>query len=200
MVMRLATLAVLLLTVGCGDDGNGVLDRPCGIPALGPNDGARIPLQISVADSSVTYGNFLSSAANDCPSTGSPTSITVTATQSEPATQSLNFLTFCFPQPELLKSDGQNVIVDFNDESVILLIDSSGQLDECRFRLGTTLPNGTARFSGLCEDGNHPDGFLLQIDGEASGIQSCSDGAGGMEESPVTLEFSGIAEVLPEES
>lgn len=147
-----------LLAAGCGDD-------TCG-PGGAPEDG----LTASSAEVTLTYGNFTSGANNDCPEVDPTTgivSLTISGTQT--GTTSTNHITFCVPRPDQLAS-GVMIGTDFR------IIDVFGEADGCTFEFATgSVPTGTARATGLCDNGKAPAGYALVVDGNIVLRRTCPD-------------------------
>lgn len=145
-----------LFAAGCGDD------------ECGPGSAPDVGLVASSADVELKYGNFTSGANNDCPEVDISTgivSLTITGTQSNATTT--NYMTFCVPRPDQLAAGvplGSGLrIVDFN-----------GEADGCTYTFaGGSVPTGTARATGLCDNGKDPAGYALTVDGNVLLRRTC---------------------------
>lgn len=145
-----------LLAAGCGDD-------ECG-PGGAPQNG----LVASSAEVTLTYGNFTSGANNDCPEVDMSTgiiSLTITGTQT--GTAATNYATFCIPRPDKL-ADGVPI------GSGLRIVDLNGEADGCTYSfVGGSVPTGTARATGLCDNGKDPAGYALVVDGNIVLRRTC---------------------------
>lgn len=166
-VVQMRKLVVLLgtcglATSGCSEDQCG----PAGAPAFG--------LIASSPDLTLTFGDLMSGQNNDCTDRTVPDvviSLTLQGTQMD----SMNPIVFCVPRPDDL-SEG----VAFGDG--FRFEDFNAEANGCTFELAKeTEPTGTARASGLCDDGANPAGYALTLAGSVMLLRTCS----------------GIAETIP---
>ena len=183
-------IAAAFTIVSCSDSDS----EQCGIPS-DTGTAAFAGLSVSVDDISISYGNFLSSPNNDCPTDGSPTSLTVTATQTTPDVDTTYFFTICLPRPELLNGNGATL--SLANETEAILVDVNGESDGCTYKRDAGPATGTITSSGFCDNGTHPDGYLLSISGTVPGIETCGVGDEAIETS-VTIDLSGA--ILPRPS
>ena len=151
-------LAVSLALAACpGDDGDG----DCG-PGAAPPDGLRV-----FGDGfEARYTMLQAGANNDCPDPNAPAgviSLTIAGIQDgiEPG-----LITLCVPRPDL-----------FDQATPLgtgaLLVDLIASTAGCTIDLTPTPPVGTARASGLCDDGADPAGFALSVSGTVSVDRLC---------------------------
>jgi len=174
MTPRLTPLwaALPIALAGCGDD-----------TVCGPGDQPTEAITGEVASMQISYDSFLSSPNNDCPTDGSPTSITIEARQ-----QGTNRpLVFCLPRPESI--DNTPIAVD--DDTLIQVIDSFADVGGCLMSVDRSRPvSGTLTFEGFCDDGQNADGYALTFDATFPVTLSCTND-GGMSETAETLTLSG---------
>jgi hypothetical protein len=162
---------VTLAAAGCGDDDCG----PGDVPAIG--------LFVDTGASQLSYGDGTSSPNNDCPTAGSPTSLTVDVFQVDPAPAQERSLVLCLPRPEALG----DAPVDIADDTQVLVIDVFADEDDCLISIDRSRQvSGTATFTGFCENGTDPAGYALGIDAEIPAIRSCPGG-----DEPIDLAVSG---------
>ncbi len=147
---------------------SGLLLSACGDDECGPGGAPDVGLVASSADVTLTYGNLTSGANNDCPEidpTSGIVSLTVNGTQT--GTSTANHITLCIPRPDQL-ADGVSLgtgarIVDFN-----------GEADGCTFEFATgSVPTGTVRATGLCDNGTNAAGYALVVDGNVLLRRTC---------------------------
>ncbi len=142
------------------------------------------------------YGGVTSSPNNDCPpAEGGPTSLTVEATQVDPAVDGRQSVVLCLPRPAEIGPDP----IELADTRLVELVDVSARLDdECSLRIDYDQPaTGTLTFLGYCDDGGHPAGYAITVAGSVGGRRICDDGTGPTEEAvTVTLDGTFAVEAL----
>lgn len=146
---------------GCGDDACG----PGGAPAAG--------LVASSDAVALTYGGLTGLLGNDCPEPGAPEgviSLSVEGRQEGAA----GLVTFCIPRPDLLM-EGDRTLGTAASNADVRIIDLTGTLEDCTFSIDSSrLPTGTAQATGVCQNGDSPDGFALSFDGAVALRRTCS--------------------------
>lgn len=143
-----------LVATGCDDD------KTCG-----PGDAPFYGLVASGAGVEITYGSLRSGRNHDCTPTDAPEgviSLTLEGTQMNAA----RVIAFCVPRPDLL------------DEGVVMgdgfrIPTLYGEAGGCTFELQGAVPTGTARATGICEDGVDPAGYALTLDGSVELERTC---------------------------
>lgn len=145
---------------------SGLLLSACGDDECGPGGAPDVGLVASSADVTLTYGNLTSGANNDCPDPAAPAGvISLTLGGTQMGTTSL--VTFCVPRPDLL-ADGVSLGAEFR------IIDFNGEADGCTFAFATgSVPTGTARATGLCDNGTNAAGYALTVDGNILLRRTC---------------------------
>lgn len=179
--MRTLLAALLCVSAGCGDD-----------QVCGPGEATADAITVDVAGESLSYGNFTSSANNDCPDEdGVPTALTIEGEQTSPTPSRRFVMTFCLPSPDEIGSDP----VPLAGDARLEVVDSSGEAGGCIISRDSSMPaTGTISFVGYCDDGVNGQGYAIQIDGAIPGIRTCPVDAGPGEDA-VTLTISGQAAV-----
>ena len=151
-VPRLMRWTALLIVAGCG--------LACGDDAVcGSDENSQAQVLGILPNEQVTWENWRSSPNNDCGETGGPVSLTVEANQSVTG----RGLTLCLPRPDKLSSS----FVSVNDESLVRVIDVFADVEgvDCLATLDRVTPaSGNLAFPGICDDGQHPDGYSILFD------------------------------------
>lgn len=156
----LAVAAILVLAAACGDDA-----------VCGPGEAPAVGLSIDTGDSVLTYGNGTSSPNNDCPTDGSPTSLTVDVFQVTPAPTQDRALVLCLPRPDAIA----DAALDIADDTLVQVIDVFADEDDCLISIDRARAvSGTARFTGFCENGTDPAGYALEIDAVIPATRTCA--------------------------
>jgi len=76
-------------------------------------------------------------------------------------------VTFCIPRPDQL-ADGVPIGTGFR------IIDFNGEADGCTFAFATgSVPTGTARATGICDNGTNSAGYALTVDGNILLRRTC---------------------------
>jgi hypothetical protein len=183
--MRWVVMGALL--AGCsGCDGGGTV---CG------QDGGAGGVSATIEAETIEYGNFTSSANNDCSVEGSPTSLTIDGEQTVPAQPSFA-LTLCLPRPDRIGGDPVALVasqIPPGAGDLVQVINVNAELaGDCILQLdGSGSFDATATFAGYCGDGLDPAGFSLALAGTLPGTRICP----GPVTEPVTIELSGGAPV-----
>lgn len=160
----LAVLAALALA-GCGGDDD---DEACG-PGPATDEVGVAP----TAGDPVVFGEFHSSANNDCTAPGDgPTSLTIQGTQVDPEDPA-RFLVLCLPSPDLIGDQP----ISIADDSLVQLIDLVAMpADGCRVALDRDrAASGTVSFGGYCADGSDPAGYALSFDVQVPVLRTCGE-------------------------
>jgi hypothetical protein len=159
-LLALAGLAALGPT-GCSDDACG----PGGAPSSG--------LVASSDLVAITYGNLSGLLGNDCPDPAAPAGVISLSIEGRQVDDATGLVTLCVPRPDLLMM-GDRTLGTTLSNADLRIIDLRGNADGCMFTIDTTrLPTGAAQATGVCENGDSPDGFALAIDGAVSLRRTC---------------------------
>jgi hypothetical protein len=185
--MTRAALLILLLA-GCADCGGG--GEPCGA-----GDAGATGLTVTVDAVTLEFGNFTSSANNDCSVAGSPTSVTIDGEQTDPAQPSF-FLTLCLPRPDQISGDLVPLVpsaIPPGDDDRVQVINVNGNLGGgCLVTLDSAGTfDATAEFGGFCGDGVDPAGYAMALAGTLPGTRICP----GPVQDDVAIELGGVVAV-----
>jgi hypothetical protein len=130
----------------------------CSGPDCGNMGAFEFGLTVSNADVTLTFGDLVAGANNDCPDPMAPSGVvSLTINGSQMGTSGL--VTFCIPRPDQLGGGlplGSGVkVVDLNamDATCTYAIDNAH------------VPNGTVTGEGVCDNGTNKAGFALVFDG-----------------------------------
>jgi hypothetical protein len=146
---------------GCSDDACG----PGGAPASG--------LVASSDMVTLSYGGLSGLLGNDCPDPAAPEGVISLSIEGRQTDDPLGLITFCVPRPDLLM-EGERTLGTATSNADVRIIDLQGNAGGCAFRLDSTrLPTGGAQASGVCDNGDSPDGFALSVDGALSLLRTC---------------------------
>jgi hypothetical protein len=150
---------VLLGAGGCGDD-------------CGPGDAPAAGLVASNETVSLTYGDLTGLLGNDCPDPAAPEGVISLSVEGR-LTTGTGLITFCIPRPDLLMEGGRTLGTALSSADV-RIIDLGGMADNCTFSFNSAqAPTGTAQATGVCANGDSPEGFALSIDGALSLRRTC---------------------------
>ncbi len=141
-------LPLLTLIGACGDDA-----------VCGTEEGSQALVVGVLPMDNVEWENWRSSPNNDCGEMGGPVSLTVEADQKTTG----RGLTLCLPRPDKLSS----ATVDVGDSTRVRIIDVFADLagQNCLASLDRSAQaTGTLAFPGICDDGQHPDGYSIAMD------------------------------------
>jgi hypothetical protein len=159
-IAGLAAAAVIGPT-GCGDDACGAAGAP------------RSGLVASSDMVTLEYGDLSGLLGNDCPDPAAPEGVISLSIEGRQANDPLGLITLCVPRPDLLM-DGDRTLGTTLSNADVRIIDLRGNANGCAFVLDTTrLPTGAAQATGVCENGDSPDGFALAVDGAISLRRTC---------------------------
>ncbi|HSK01034.1 MAG TPA: hypothetical protein VK932_07325 [Kofleriaceae bacterium] len=157
----LAALAAALGTAGCSDDTCG----PGGAPPAGLAAGSD--------EVTLTYGNLSSLLGNDCPDPAAPEGVISLSIEGRQTDDPLGLVTLCIPRPDLLM-EGDRSLGTIMSAADVRIVDLRGNAGGCSYTLDSTQPpTGSARATGVCDNGDSPDGFALSLDGAASLRRTC---------------------------
>jgi hypothetical protein len=159
-LLFLSSISGLLAAAsGCGDD------------SCGPGDAPDTGLVASASGVQLGYGDLRSRAGNDCPEVDPTTgivSLTIEGLQTDAFQTMTNLVTFCVPRPDKL-ADGVQLGSGFR------IVDFNGEADDCTFSVAQgSVPTGTARATGICDNGTHEAGFALTIQGNLLLRRECT--------------------------
>lgn len=175
----------VFILVLCGAGGVVSCSDPCG-----PGDAAANGLKVQSDDNSLTvaYDTITAGANNDCPDPAAPTgviSLTIAGTQEGSAAP----VVFCVPRPDKLQSGTLNLGADFQ------VIDVMAQAGGCTYTVARPVDaTGTARTSGMCENGAGKTGFALTLDSKLTLVKKCA----GMPDARLGVTLAGTFAVLPQ--
>jgi hypothetical protein len=166
----------------------------CSGPPCGP--GAEVGSEITVTAGGVTleFGNFTSSANNDCSVAGSPTSLTIDGVQTSPDQPGF-FLTLCLPRPDQIDDQSAPLVpgqIPPGADDLVQVINVNGDLGGgCTLALDSSgVFAAAAHFGGYCGDGLDPAGYAMELTGALPGTRTCA----GVGET-VSIELGGVAAV-----
>lgn len=152
--------AAAVLGAGCGDD-------------CGPGDAPATGLVASNDTVSLTYGELTGLLGNDCPDPAAPEGVISLSVEGHQAGGAGGRITFCIPRPDLLM-EGDRTLGTALSGADVRIIDLGGTADNCTFSFNSAqVPTGAARATGVCGNGDSPEGFALSIDGALSLRRTC---------------------------
>jgi hypothetical protein len=178
-----ALAGALAAAPGCG--GNcGTVGAPLnGFMASGSGSAGVVSLQ---------FGQFKSSANNDCPDPGGAPKGVVSLTIEGTQFNGSGALVLCIPRPDLLETQSQPLGSGGSDVQ-FLGGSFTATLPGCSYALDMTMsPSGTVKAQHECNDGTNAAGFDIEVDGTLPLIQTC-----GANMASVTVTTSGTTAVVP---
>lgn len=168
----LAGLAAALGAAGCSDD------------TCGPGGASPAGLAASSDAVTLTYGNLSSLLGNDCPDPAAPEGVISLSIEGRQSGDPLGLITLCIPRPDLLM-EGDRSLGTITSTADVRIVDLRGNADGCAYTLDSTQPpTGSARATGVCDNGDSPAGFALSLDGAATLRRTCGTTTDSV---PVTL-------------
>jgi len=179
VIRRLAAVLIAAAAAACS-----------GSPVCGVGDAGGGELGVTAGAEALAYADFTSSANNDCPADGAPTSLTVDGRQT---TATSFHLTLCLPHPDQIGDQP----IPLSRDDLVQVINVNGQLAaSCLLVLDSTAPRGGAsiQFSGYCGDGLDPGGYRIAMTGTLPGTRVCP-GPDGSTSEPIDIDLSGDAAV-----
>jgi hypothetical protein len=162
-IVRIAGLgtAAALGLAGCSDDACG----PGGAPGAG--------LVASSTMFELVYEDLSSLIANDCPDPAAPEGVISLTIEGHQTGNPAGLITLCVPRPDLLMQ-GDRTLGAEPSSADIQVVDLTGNTSGCSFLLDNARPPaGTAQATGVCDNGDSPEGFALSFDGEISLRRTC---------------------------
>jgi hypothetical protein len=170
----LSSTSLVFSLAGCPSD-----DESCG-----PEGAPAMPVTASNADVMLSYGNLSSLSGNDCPDPNAPSGV-ISLSIEGAQIGGTGLLTFCIPRPDLL-AEGRT-LGSTGSMGQIRVVDFSGMANGCTFALdSTTPPTGTAKGTGVCNNGTDKAGFALELNGMVTARRTC-----GATVDSVTLTLAG---------
>ncbi len=164
--------AAAIAPAGCSDDACG----PGGAPASG--------LVASSDLVALTYGGLSGLLGNDCPDPAAPEGVISLSIEGRQADDPSGLITFCIPRPDLLMQ-GDRTLGHTTSSADVRIVDLRGNADGCAYEIDRTQPpTGAAQATGVCDNGDSPDGFALSLDGAVSLRRTCG---ATVDSVPVTL-------------
>jgi hypothetical protein len=161
LISHRGLLAAAAALSGAGCNG----DDSCG-PGGAPDSG----LVASSDMVSLTYGGLTSLLGNDCPAPDAPAGVISLSIEGRQAGDPLGLVTFCIPRPDLLMEGDRSIGTSLSNADV-RIIDLRGNAEGCAFALDTTrLPTGAVQATGVCANGDSPDGFALSFDAAVDSV------------------------------
>ena len=161
-VLALAGLAAAaaLGSTGCSD-------------ACGPDGAPRDGLLASSDLVTLSYGGLSGLVGNDCPDPAAPAGVISLSIEGRQTDDPAGLVTLCIPRPDLLM-EGDRALGTTLSNADVRIIDLRGNANGCSFVLDTTRqPTGAAQATGVCDNGDSPDGFALAVDGAVSLRRTC---------------------------
>lgn len=157
----LAAAAAALGLAGCDGD------------TCGPGDAPASGLAASGDQVALTYGGLTSLLGNDCPDPAAPEGVISLSIEGRQTGGAAGLITLCIPRPDLLMEGDRTLGLNLSSADV-RIIDLTGAAGGCTFALDTAQPpTGAAQATGVCANGDAPDGFALSLDGAASLRRTC---------------------------
>jgi hypothetical protein len=137
----------------------------------------------------VRYQAMTAGENNDCPDASAPVGvISVTIAGIQVGTSS--GITFCVGRPDNLDSSMPLVY----DGAGVEVVDVNAEHAGCTLRRNpSTPPTGTARATGICDNGVDPAGFALVVDGQVTIDRTC-----GPTMDTIVLDLAGTIAVMPQ--
>jgi hypothetical protein len=164
--ITLATLAGLAAAAALGLAG-------CGDDACGPGGAPQTGLVASSDAVTLEFGGLSGGINNDCPAPDAPEGVISLTIEGRQTGDPLGLITFCIPRPDLLMAGLRTLGLEQSNAD-IRIVDLSGNANSCMFTIDTSrLPTGQAEATGVCDNGDSPDGFALSIDGALSLRRTC---------------------------
>lgn len=176
-LLFLSSISLAAALTGCsGDD------------SCGPGNAAPNGLQTGDQDQTLTFGNLVSSANNDCRDSSVPDiiSLTIGGTQ----TNGTGLLTLCIPRPDKL---GEGVMLGGTGAPLpeVQIVDLNGTANGCDYTFESTRPvAGTVSATGVCGNGTDKAGYALAISGHISLKRTCPTAT-----DTIAVNFNGTAAV-----
>lgn len=157
----IAGLAAAIATPGCSDGACGTGGAPStGLVAAG-------------GGVSIDYGGLSGLVGNDCPEPGAPAGVISLTIEGRQTGDPAGILTLCVPRPDLLM-EGDRSLGSTTSSADVRVIDLQGSSNNCTIALDPAQPPaGVARATGVCDNGDSPDGFALVLDGTVSLRRTC---------------------------
>jgi len=162
-VLALAGLAAAATTAaaGCSDD------------ACGTGGAPRAGLVAAGEDVSLDFGELSGLLGNDCPDPAAPAGVISLSIEGRQTGDPAGLVTLCIPRPDLLM-EGDRSLGTTTSAADVRIIDLRGSSNNCMLSLDSTQPpTGTARATGVCDNGDSPDGFALVLDGGIALRRTC---------------------------
>ncbi len=167
-----AALGAALGIAGCSDD------------TCGPGGASPAGLAASGDAVTLTYGNLSGLLGNDCPDPAAPEGVISLSIEGRQTGDPLGLVTLCIPRPDLLM-EGDRSLGTIMSAADVRIVDLRGNADGCSYTLDSTQPpTGSARATGVCDNGDSPAGFALSLDGAVSLRRTCGTTTDSV---PVTL-------------
>jgi len=162
-VLAIAGLAAAAAigSTGCGDDACGT----GGAPSSG--------LVAAATMFQLEYGDLSGLLGNDCPDPAAPAGVISLSIEGRQAGDPAGLITLCVPRPDLLM-EGERALGTTTAGGDVRIIDLRGSANNCSFVLDSSQPpTGVARATGVCDNGDSPDGFALVVDGAVWMRRTC---------------------------
>ena len=139
--------------------------RPGGAPAAG--------LVANGETLAITYGDLSGLLGNDCPEPGAPAGVISLSIEGRQTDDPLGLVTFCIPRPDRLM-EGERTLGTALSTADVRIIDLRGSAAGCTLALDSSQPPfGTATATGVCKNGDAPEGFALSVDGAVTLRRTC---------------------------
>jgi hypothetical protein len=146
---------------GCGDD------------ACGPGGAPETGLVASSDMVTLSYGALTGLLGNDCPAPDAPEGVISLSVEGRQTGSPSSLITLCIPRPDLLMQ-GDRTLGTATSNADVRIIDLTGDADGCTFTLDSTRPpTGGVQATGVCDNGDSPDGFAIAFDAAISLRRTC---------------------------
>ena len=153
--------AAVLGPAGCSDD------------TCGPGDAPAAGLVAESDMVTLSYGNLSGLLGNDCPDPAAPEGVISLSIEGRQTGDPAGLITFCIPRPDLLMQ-GERSLGTITSTADVRIVDLQGSANGCALSLDASRPpTGGARATGVCDNGDSPDGFALSLEGGVSLRRTC---------------------------
>jgi hypothetical protein len=161
LAAALAGLAASAAAPGCSDD------------ACGTSGAPRTGLVAAGDSVSLEFGELSSLLGNDCPDPAAPAGVISLSIEGRQTGDPAGLITLCVPRPDLLM-EGDRALGTATSTADVRIIDLRGSSNNCTLSLDTAQPpSGAAQATGVCDNGDSPDGFALVLDAALSLRRTC---------------------------
>lgn len=154
-------IAALAVAPACSDDGGD----------CGPGD-APATLAVAGTGFGFEFGAFSALDGNDCPDPAAPAGLfAITIKGSLPGDAGI--LSLCVPRPDRLL-DGDRTLGVIGGDGDIRFGVINAAATGCTYSFDLArVPTGTGRASGVCDNGDSPSGFAIELDATVQLKRTC---------------------------